>query len=75
MIPDTKLEPDYVYQQDPPEVWEIQCPESQFFSCKEWMDREQLLKHYHEMHSQYKGTTTQDIEIHFEQERERRYGR
>lgn len=67
--------PDYVYEENPPEVWEIQCPESQYFSCKEWMDRAELLAHYKEVHSVYSGVTPEDIEIHFEQERERKYGR
>lgn len=70
-----KLEPDYVYEENPPEVAEMQCPEEQYLSCGEWFDRGELLKHYQEIHPEYAGTDTDAIEVIFEQERTRRYGR
>lgn len=79
MIPDAKLEPDYVYEENPPEVDEIQCPEhgteGEKIACFEWMNRTELLAHYLKEHPQYWGTEPKDIDIHFEQERSRRYGR
>jgi len=73
MIPDAKLEPEYCYEENPPEIWEMKCPEVQYFACQQWMDREQLLKHYKEYHTAYWGMGTQDIEALFEEEREKRY--
>jgi hypothetical protein len=73
MIPDYKLEPDYVYEKEQPDVYEIQCPEEQFISCCQWMDRDELLRHYQKLHPEYGATDKEAIEIIFEQERQRRY--
>lgn len=67
--------PDYVYEENPPEVDEMQCPEAEFFSCKEWMNRTELLKHYLEVHPIYIATDADAVDVIFEQERTRRYGR
>lgn len=76
---DAKLEPDYVYEENPPEVARMRCPElgtrCETLVCEFEMDTEELLAHYKECHPQYWGTDIEDIEIHFEQERTRRYGR
>lgn len=72
---DAQLEPDYVYEENPPEVEEMQCPEEQFLSCAKWFDREELLNHYEQEHSQYSGMDKEAVDVIFEQERTRRYGR
>jgi hypothetical protein len=79
MIPDAKLEPDDVYEDDLPEVWEIQCPEritnSAQIDCLESMNREELLKHYQLHHKEYQYDRISDLETYFDHERTRRYGR
>lgn len=76
-------EPEYVYEDAPPEVWEIQCPlfDSKIpsfaqFACAEWMNRDELTKHMRHFHYQeYEVRDNPDVEVFFENERERRYGR
>lgn len=72
---DAKLEPDYVYRTDPPEVEEMQCPEEQYLGCAEWMNKTELLAHYISTHPEYGATDTEAVDVIFEQERTRRYGR
>ena len=73
---DAQLEPDYVYETDPPEVIEMQCPEGSTFDCKDLYDRPGLWNHYVAMHGHTHGIPTkEEIEVLFENERERRYGR
>ena len=75
MITDARLEPEYVYEENPPEVEEIQCPEEQFFSCAGWRTRGEMLEHYKEAHPEYGATDIDAIEVLFEQERSRRHDR
>ena len=70
---DYRIEPEYVYQTDPPNVEEMVCPEEQFISCLKWMNREEMLTHYQEVHAEYGATNVGDIEVLFEAERERRF--
>lgn len=72
---DAKLEPDYVYQQDPPEVEEMQCPEEQYLSCAEWMNKTEMLAHYISVHPEYIAMDHDAMDVIFEQERNRRYPR
>jgi hypothetical protein len=67
--------PDYVYEETPPEVDEMRCPEEQYLSCCEWMDRGEMLGHYLSFHKEYGATDMEAIEVIFEQERSRRYQR
>jgi hypothetical protein len=64
--------PDYVYEDAPPEIAEMRCPEEQYLSCCEYMERGEMLKHYVEIHSEYGATDMNAIEVLFEQERIRR---
>lgn len=75
MIPDAKQEPDYVYQESPPEVAEMRCPEEQYLSCCQWFSPHGLLKHYEDFHKEYKGMDADALDVIFEQERIWRYGR
>lgn len=68
-------EPEYAYEENPPEVEEIQCPEEQYLGCAEWMNRTELLAHYISAHPEYGATDAEAIDVIFEQERTRRYGR
>ena len=68
--------PDYVYEENPPEVSEIMCPEGSHFPCREWpRNCSELLAHYERYHPEYGYTKLFDMEQYFEQERTRRYGR
>lgn len=72
---DPERNPEYVYDEAPPEVAEMQCPEEQFLGCATWMDRTEMLKHYKEFHAADYNTDTDAIETIFEAERIRRYER
>lgn len=64
------------YEKDEvPEVEEMQCPEEQKLTCADYFDRRHLLAHYITEHPEYGATDMEAIEVIFEQERSRRYGR
>ena len=71
--------PDYVYENEWSEIWEIHCPEritrSAKIDCLETMNREELLKHYQHSHPEYQYDRISDLENYFDHEREKRYGR
>ena len=67
--------PDYVYEDAPPEIAEMLCPEEQYLSCCEYMDRADMLEHYKTIHPEYGATDRDAIEVLFEQELTRRYDR
>lgn len=64
------------YEKDEvPEIDEMQCPEEQYLTCANWFERDELLKHYQEVHPEYRGMDHDAMDVIFEQERTRRYGR
>lgn len=75
MIPDAKLEPEYVYQENPPEVKELQCQEDTKIGCQDWMTPLEMFRHYQVHHPEYGATKQEDVNVFFEVERTRRYGR
>jgi hypothetical protein len=60
------------YEKD---IYQMECPEQEFFSCKMQMTHPEMLRHYVCNHPKYHATDGEAIKVIFEAERKRRYGR